>query len=483
MAGILAFGGYVPRLRLQRASAVQSLGWFNQGLAGHAKGERALCSWDEDSVTMAVEAARDCLAGIEDRSVEKILLASTTLPFADRQNAGIVKEALNLRNETVTIDVTGSQRAGTSALLLACETAGAEPVLCIASEHPIAKPGSETEMTNGDAAAAVLVGEGETLADFLGSHSVTVDFVDHFRPSDRRHAFAWEGRWIRDEGYAKILPEAIAAALAKFGLAAADIDHFILPSPIANIGKTIAKAAGIDAAAVADSLGQSLGDAGCAQPLVLLASVLETANPGEIILLTAFGQGCDVMAFRVTDQILRARAALGIAGWLARGEPEENYVKHLYWGGNLELDGGIRSELDLKTPLSLLYRERKTFLGLVGGKCRVTGTVQFPLTRVSVAQNARMVDTQDDYPLADRSARVVTFTSDNLAFAPAPPACYGMVEFEGGGRLIADFVDVGSGGMQVGDPVRMMFRLKREDDRGFRHYFWKAAPDYRPAAD
>ena len=446
MAGILAFGAYVPQLRLQRSAVVKSVAWFNQGLAANGKGERALCNWDEDSVTMAVEAARDCMSDHDRAAVGKILLASTTLPFADRQNAGLVKEALHLSSDIGTIDITGSQRAGTSALLTACETGGQAPALCIASEHPIAKPASEAELVNGDAAAALLVGEGDTVADLLGSHSVSVDFVDHFRASDKAHAFAWESRWVRDEGYAKIVPDAIAAALDKIDVEASAVDHFILPSPIRGVDKAMARAAGIDADALCEPLSLSVGEAGCAQPLLMLAHALEKARPGALILLVSFGQGCDVLAFRVTDRIEYKRNALGVSGWLARREEEDNYLKHLYWCGEVELDGGIRSELDLKTPLSMLYRERKTLLGLVGGKCRETGTIQFPKSRVSVAQNARMVDTQDDYPLADLPARVVTFTADSLAFSPAPPAGYGMVEFEGGGRLIAVGVEVGQVG-------------------------------------
>ena len=481
MVGILAYGAYVPRLRLQRSAVVNSVAWFNQGLAAHAKGERALCGWDEDTITMAVEASRDCLTDIDRASIGKVLLASTTLPFADRQNAGVIKEALNLSNLTSVMDITGSQKAATSALITACETAGEQQVLCVASEHAIAKPASESELTNGDAAAAMLIGEGDTVADFLGSHSTTIDFVQQFRASDSQHTFAWEGRWVRDEGYMKIVPETIKTALAKFDIEASAVDHFIMASPTRGIDQAMAKASGITKESICDSLQGNLGNSGSAHPLVLLASVLENAKPGQTILVVSFGQGCDVTAFRVTENISKLQGAMGVSGWLARREPEANYIKHLYWAGELKLDGGIRSELDLTTPLSMLYRERKTILGLIGGKCRETGTVQFPKSEVSVAQNARMVGTQDDYPLADIPARVVTFTADRLAFSQAPPNCYGMVEFDGGGRMVADFSDVDEEGMQVGQTVRMMFRLKRNDQREFKHYFWKAVPDYRPA--
>ena len=84
MVGITGFGAYIPRLRLQRAAIVEANKWANPGIAALAKGERSMANWDEDSVTFAAEAARDCLAGADRNTVGHISLASTTLPFADR---------------------------------------------------------------------------------------------------------------------------------------------------------------------------------------------------------------------------------------------------------------------------------------------------------------------------------------------------------------------------------------------------------------
>ena len=58
MANVLAYGAYVPRLRLQRAAVVQAHQWFAPALRALGKGERAMANWDEDAITMAVEAAR-----------------------------------------------------------------------------------------------------------------------------------------------------------------------------------------------------------------------------------------------------------------------------------------------------------------------------------------------------------------------------------------------------------------------------------------
>jgi hydroxymethylglutaryl-CoA synthase len=485
MVGIIAMGAYVPRIRLQRQAVAQAHAWFAPGLRTLSKGERAWANWDEDTITMAMEAARDGLAGLDRARVARVTLASTSLPAADRQNATLVKEALNLADDVGVLDVTGSQRAGTSALLNALYAAagGAGDVLCLAAEKRRAQPASELESITGDAAAALLVGQGEMAAEFLGGHSVSLDFVDHFRAASAAYDYGWETRWIRDEGYGKIAPQAVKAALAKLGLAAGNIDHFIMAAPIKGVNETVAKACGVDPTRVHDTLGPVLGDAGTAQPLILLVHALEKAKPGQLLVVVGFGQGCDVLAFRATAKVRDALRGLGVSGWLARRKPETNYLKTLVLGGYLEIERGMRAEFDQKTALTALYRNRKTVLGLVGGRCTDTGVVQFPKSPISVDQNGRATGTQVDYPFADRRARILTYTADALTYSPEPPVYYGAVEFEGGGRMTVEFADVEPDDVAVAAPVRMMFRIKARDElRGFTKYFWKAVPDYPSAA-
>ena len=89
----------------------------------------------------------------------------------------------------------------------------------------------------------------------------------------------------------------------------------------------------------------------------------------------------------------------------------------------------------------------------------------------------KALDSQDPEPFAERRATVMSYTADQLTYCPDPPAYYGMIEFDGGGRMMADFTDVDDGTIDVGTPMRMVFRIKDVDAaRGFVRYFWKAAP-------
>ena len=118
-------------------------------------------------------------------------------------------------------------------------------------------------------------------------------------------------------------------------------------------------------------------------------------------------------------------------------------------------------------------------LGLVGGRCTKTGTVQFPKSEVSVNANDHAVGTQEDYPLAEVPAKVMTWTADALTYSPDPPSYYGNIDFVGGGRMMTEFTDFAGDALDVGADLRMMFRIKAFDEnRGFRRYFWKAAPAF-----
>jgi 3-hydroxy-3-methylglutaryl CoA synthase len=473
--GIVAAGAYIPRLRLQRKSIVDANRWFAPGLASLGKGERAMCNWDEDAITMAVEAARDATLGRNRDESRSLYFSSTTFPFLDRLNAGVVAEALAMSEEVNALDLASSQRCGTSALALALRTG--ESSIVIAAEHRRSKAASSIELTAGDGAAAIVVGQGRPIARLLGSAHSTVDFVDHFRTADSEYDYQWEERWIRDAGYMTIVPAVIERCLTAAKVTPTEVTHLCMAAMVPRVVDAIAKAAGVANGAIVDNLYAACGDTGTAHPLLLLVSALERAKAGDRILVVGFGQGADALLFEVTGVSNEVAGRLGCAGHLARRREEVSYSKFLAFNDLIEIERGMRSETDKLTPLSTLWRNRDTVTGMIGGKCKVCGTVQFPISHICVNPNCNAVDSQEPHPFAEKTGRVNSFTADRLTYSPDPPACYGMVQFEEGGRWMMDFTDVEADKLVVGMPMRMMFRIKDIDaQRGFRRYFWKAAP-------
>jgi 3-hydroxy-3-methylglutaryl CoA synthase len=471
--GIAAFGAYVPRLRIDRAIIADAHKWAAPSLRGAAKGARAFTSWDEDAITMAVEAARDALGPGDATGVEAVRLASTNLPYADLQNAAIVARAIGAPAHVASSDAAGSQRAGTSALLQALK--GGEPALVIGSDNPFAKPASAQELGFGAGAAAFLVSGERVAARLVGSATVTDVFVDHFRAADAGSDYNWEERWVRDEGYARIVPAAVTAALADAQLAIGDIQHFVMPSYLKGAADAVAKTLKFTGI-VASGLEDGVGYAGAAHALLMLAAALETAEPGDRILLVGFGQGADALILQATDAIKTAKPARGVAGSIADALPTDSYLRLLSFYGGIEMEWGMRSEKSAKTPLTEQYRSGFQLEGFNAGRCGACGTLQFPQLQYCVRCQAPR-EQFAQVSLRDETATVLTSTADWLSYHPAPPLWVGFVEFPGGARVMMEMVDIGKGGIDTGARLRMVYRIKEKDrQRGYNRYFWKSTP-------
>jgi hydroxymethylglutaryl-CoA synthase len=473
--GITAISGYLPRLRLARQAIAEANRWANPALASLAKGHRTICAYDEDSLTMAVEAARYCLGRAGELPIELVQFASTTAPFADRANAVILAEALGLPAELRSADVTGFLGCGTTALIQALESE--RTALTVASDRRMAKIASAQELSLGHAAAAVATGTENLIARFIASHSVSVDFVDHYRGTKAQTDYLLEERWIREEGHLKIAPPAIAALLHRATREAGDIHHVAIAGVGRAVARQIAGLCGIPEDRLVDPLDAACGDTGSAHALIMLCQALETAGPGETILLVNVAQGCQALLFETTDAIGGRSAGPSIRGQLDGGVEDRNYLRFLSFNEQIEVDWGIRAERDNRTSLSAFNRHRKTVTGFIGGRCTACGTKQFPKGQCCVDPDCRQFGTLVDEPFQHKTGRVKSYTEDWLAVSANPPLMYGNVAFDDGGVIMMEFADFDPGQLSVGTPVRFVFRIKEKDPkRQFHRYFWKAAP-------
>jgi len=471
--GITRFGAYVPRLRIERSAIAGAHAWMAPGLKGRAKGARAFASWDEDAVTMAVEACLDCLGSAEARYIAELRFASLNFPYADLSHGALVASALQLGPGVRTIDHGHSQRAGTAALIDGLTSE--RPTLVVGADNPQAKPASTQELLYGAGAAAFFLGEDRVLARLVATHSATMPFVDHFRPTGAKFDYFWEERWVRDEGYAKIVPDAVKAVLEKAQLDLSAIDHLVIPSLQSGAAQFLARKLGFGGQ-VADGLEDGVGYAGSAHPLLMLAATLEKARPGERILVVGFGQGADAIILQATDVLADAHPLRGVSGNIADRIDTREYLRMLSFAGNIEPDWGMRSEKVVKTALTEQYRSQDQIDGIVAGKCKSCGTVQFPQLSYCVACNAPAEQFEQE-SLLGVPAEVLTFTADWLSYYQAPPMYVGFMQFANGARLLTEVVDVGPSGIDVGTPLRLTYRIKdRDTARGYNRYFWKATP-------
>ncbi len=480
MIGICAYGAYVPWHRMDRKLIHDAIGWINPATVAYAKGQKAVANFDEDSLTMAVAAGIDCLKGHDRSLIQGIYLASTTLPYKERLNAGIVSTALAFNEHIRAADFSGGLKCATSALLSAIEGVESKRLnnlMVCASDCRLGKPGSSQEMIFGDAAAAFMIGDRDVVAEFKGSYSTTYDFVDHYRGEFAKYDRQWEDRWIRDFGFEYIIPETIRGFLKKYRMKMTDFRRVVYPCHYAAERKKLNRLLNISPEAEQGNLMMEIGDAGSAQQLVMLSHALETGRPGDKILLLGFGNGCDALYFQLTDNIKKNREMKGVSGHLAQYSPMDNYTKYLVWRKMLAADLGPKGEEDQLTRWSFHWRKRKAILGLWGSRCTGCGTVQYPPQRICVNPDCGAVDEMEDFLFSDKTGHITDYTGDNLAPSNDPPAIYGTVQFEMGGRHTFDFTDCDLDALAVGLPVEMSFRRRTYDrQRDVSGYFWKAVP-------
>lgn len=472
--GITGFGAYIPRLRLPRSEIIAAHRWMAPN--AKARGAKAFCSWDEDALTMAVEAARTALSNCR-HTIDSISLASTTMPNADLQHSAVIATVLDLPSGIRSTDLGFSQRAGTSALIAGFDGHG-HGTLLIASESPLAKPASVQELQFGAGAAAFTLGTEDVLVRHVSSLSSTAALVDHFRKAGSDFDYQWEERWIREEGYGKIVIGTINDLLERSCLDINDVQYLVVGAPSASAVATIAKAAGFTGVVV-DPLKEECGYTGTADPLLGLVAAMELAKAGDRILVVGFGQGCDALILEATPALESYRYEKRLTEILQEGIQTDSYLRMLSFQGLYEPDWGMRGEKEVRTVLTELYRSVDQIWKFEAGRCNSCSTLQFPQLAYCVSCQAP-ADQFTPVTLADKKARVLTYTADWLTYHPSPPLYAGLVQVGDEARLLMEIVDVGPDGISEGTPVKMVFRVKDRDKlRGWTRYFWKATPDLR----
>jgi len=478
MAGIVSYGAYIPRYRINRSTIFNAMGFLGNM---PSPGEKAVANWDEDSVSMATDAGIDCLRGTDRSKVDGLYFATTTQPYMVRQNSTIIAGALDVKPESKTNDFVACAKSGTSALLAAFDAikaGSANNVLVCSADCRVGKPGSPQEHLFGDGAAALLVGNDNVIATFEDSYSVSYDFPDRWKAAGEQFEHAWEDRFIRDEGYSKIIFEAISGLMKKCNVSVKDIAKIIYCYPYPREHAALAKKLGAEPTQVQDNLLATVGDTGAAYSLMMLVAALEDAKPGDKILVVSFGNGSDAILFTATDNINKVKAKIGMKGSLANRKELTSYEKYAAFRNAIPIDIGMRGETIPFTSFSILWRDRKGILALYGTKCKRCGTPQYPASAgICINPECRAIDEMEPYRFSDKKATVFTYTGDNLAASISPPAIHGMVDFEGGGRAWLDFTDCDLDEVKVGMPVELLFRRKYVDEgRGVHGYFWKAVP-------
>lgn len=471
MIGITSIGAYIPRYRLSQ----EEIGKMWQAKGG--PGEKAIAGYDEDAVTMAVAALIDCIKR-NSSQVDVLYLASTTAPYKEKQSAAIVASAADLDKKTHTADFSNTLRAGTAAMKAAIDavkSGSAENALVVASDCRMGAPKGRFEQLLGDGAAAVMIGEKEPVAIIEGVYSVFSDFTDLWRTEKDNFIQSGEGRFIEEAGYMPTMTEAITELMAKYSFTPRDFAKVVFYANDNRNHAGLAKALGFDKDQVQDPLFGKIGNTGTAAAMIMLVAAFDEANVGDRILFAGYGDGVDAFIFRVTENIFRIKDTAFMKDRLA-ATVSIDYGKYLLWRDLIPIEASSLPER-AEPSLAVRWRERKTVRALYGAKCRKCGTPQIhPIgqgARVCIACQAK--DDFEDYKFSDKTGKLFTYAIDQLQPTKNPPGLNGVIDFDGGGRLICEITDYDLTRVTTGMAVEMTFR-KLSQGKGIVNYFWKAKP-------
>ena len=469
MAGITSYGAYVPIYRLSREILVQVWG-------GKGKGEKAVANADEDSLTLGVEAARDCLKGFDKSKVDALYFATTTAPYKEKQSASIMAAACDLREEIRTVDVTDSLRSGTVALMMAIDAVkagSARTVLVIVADTRLAPPDTLYESIFGDGAAAFLIGNENVVVEIEGSSSITSAFVDFWRLEDDKIIRWWEERLCREEGYVPYMTNAINDVLKKAKVTVKDISKAVISSPDKSMQGDIVKAFKLDPKIqVQDLMLDSIGNTGCAHVPMILVAALENAKAGDKILAASYADGADAIVFKVTDKISKMADRRGIKGYLKSKVMLPNYGKYMRFRDLMEWEHDLFMER--RMALAEVWRHRTFYLRFYGVKCGKCGHIMLPHPNVCIYCQA---DEKffEKVPMADKRGSLVTYSMDVRSRALDNPNVLAAVNFHGGGRFFSQMTDRDPDKLKVGMEMELTFR-RIHDALHIHNYFWKCRP-------
>ena len=440
-----------------------------------------MANFDEDSVSMAVAAAIDCLNGREREEIDGLLFATTTPPYAEKQCASIIATALDLRRDIFTADITDVLRAGTTALKSALDSVAAgsaKNVLVVASDNRQGAPKGEAERNSGDGAVAFIISEDAVIAEQAGSYTITENMMDTWRSAGDQFVRSWEDRFAIEEGLERIMGEAVSGFMEKEGVSVKDVAKLALYSPDARRHGQLARHLGFQPEQVQDPLFGRMGNTGAAFSLMLLAGALEDGSPGQLLLTVAYGDGSDVLGFRTTSKIGERGHGLGVSGFLDSGQVLDSYETYAKWRNVWLTDSSSRRPDPQSPSVTALWRESDQNIKFHGGVCNQCGYVQYPPQRVCVECQSR--DDSTPIRLSDKLGTVFTYSLDYLAGTVDTPLAIVVVDFEPGGRVLCMMTDREVGEIQIGMPVQMSFRKLRVVN-GIHNYYWKAVPLRRAA--
>ena len=311
MVGIVTYGVYIPRFRIRVAEIARVWGANADDISGGlGVFEKSVPDVDEDTATIAVEAARNGLMRrtLNPRTIGAVYVGSESHPYAVKPTACTVGEAIGATPTMTAADYEFACKAGTAGIQTCMGLVMSGIItngLAIGSDVSQGAPGDALEYTAAAGGAAFFIGGEDPIATIQRTCSFTTDTPDFWRRNGEeypRHG----GRFTGDPGYFKHVQGAARMLMEQMNTTAQDYDYAVFHQPNAKFPRRVAQMLGFSAEQIKPGLVvPHLGNTYSGSSMIGLAAILDIARPGDRIFVTSFGSGAGSDAFdlQVTDMI------------------------------------------------------------------------------------------------------------------------------------------------------------------------------------
>lgn len=313
--GIVSYGAYIPRYRIKIEEIAKVWGGnANSIIDGLMVYEKSVPDMDEDTITIAVEAARHAInrAGINPEKIGAIYTGSESHPYAVKPTSTVVAEAIGATPNLTAADFEFACKAGTVAIQACMGLVGSGMIefgMAIGSDVSQGAPGDALEYTAAAGGVAYVIGKEKLVANIESTYSFTTDTPDFWRREGMPYP-EHGGRFTGEPGYFKHVTSAASGLMERLGTKPSDYDYAVFHQPNGKFPTRVAKMLGFTNEQIKAGLVVSrLGNTYSGSCMMGLAAILDIAKPEDRIFVTAFGSGAgsDAFSLTVTDKIEEIR--------------------------------------------------------------------------------------------------------------------------------------------------------------------------------
>jgi len=315
MIGIVGYGSYVPAYRIKSSTIANQ--WGDDASAienGLLIKEKTVPGMDEDTVTIAVAAAKNALkrAQIDPKKIGAVYIGSESHPYVVKPSGTILVDALGIGPEVHVADFEFACKAGSEAMFVAyshVKSGNMDYAMGIGADTSQGAPGDALEYSASAGGSAFIMGKENVLAEILFTYSYTSDTADFWR-REYQHYPRHGGRFTGEPAYFKHLLGAARGLLEKSGMKPEEFAHAIFHMPNGKFPLKAGKILGFTNEQMKQGwVVNTMGNTYSGSSPTGLSAVLDVLKPGEKAFMVSFGSGAgsDGFIVQATDKITEAQ--------------------------------------------------------------------------------------------------------------------------------------------------------------------------------